>query len=148
MKVLSLIVFSVAFLGFPQSTEGWCGLASSARQSPLLSSSSCTTVSNRQLHLNPHRRSASFFRLSAAAKSNSDQKSVNINIEAIKAELTEYLKKRKEMNADDLAKLYVRYFMSCYYCRLLDWVRFDSIAAYKTLSCGPLPLLRPTGCVS
>jgi outer membrane PBP1 activator LpoA protein len=112
MNVLSLIVFSVAFLGLPKRTEGWCGLASSSALPQLLSaslSSSCTTVSGRQRHIRIHRhqRSASFTRL-AAAKSNSDQKSAEINIEAIKAELTEYLIKRKEMNADDLAKLYVR----------------------------------------
>jgi hypothetical protein len=110
MKFLSLIVFSVAFLGLPKRTEGWCGLASSSA-SPVLSASlsSCTAVSSRQRHVRTHRhqRSASFTRL-AAAKSNSDQKSAEINIEAIKAELTEYLIKRKEMNADDLAKLYVR----------------------------------------
>jgi hypothetical protein len=111
MKFLSLIVFSVAFLGLPKRTEGWCGLASSSASPQLLSASlsSCTAVSSRQRHVRTHRhqRSASFTRL-AAAKSNSDQKSAEINIEAIKAELTEYLIKRKEMNADDLAKLYVR----------------------------------------
>jgi hypothetical protein len=112
MKVLSLIVFSVAFLGLPKRTEGWCGLALSSEAPQLLSSSassSCTAVSSRQRHVHAHRyqRSASFSRLEAAVDSNSDQKSAEINIEAIKAELTEYFKKRKEMNADDLAKLYV-----------------------------------------
>jgi hypothetical protein len=122
MKVLLLMVFSVAFLGFPKPTEAWCGLASSA--SPLLSSSSasssCAAVSSRQ-HRHHRQRSASFSRLAAAAESNSDKKSAEINIEAIKAELTEYLKKRKEMNADDLAKEYVRY--GIYHCRLLDLIR-------------------------
>jgi hypothetical protein len=132
MKVLSLIGFSVAFLGFPKRTEGWCGLASSA--SPLLSSSSsssCSAVSSRQRHIDHrYQRSASFSRLAAAAESNSDKKSVEINIEAIKAELTEYLEKRKEMNADDLAKLYVRYVI--YYCRL--FMGLDSIAIYQIVS--------------
>jgi hypothetical protein len=70
-------------------------------------SSACAAVSSSQQR--PRRqRSASFSRLAAAAESNSDQKSVEINIEAIKSELTDYLKKRKEMNADDVAKEYVR----------------------------------------
>ena len=113
MKGLSLKVFSVVFLGFPKRTEGWYGrgLASSTSPQLLSASSSYTAVFSRQRHFHAHRhqRSASFTRLAAAADSNSDQKSAEINIEAIKAELTEYLKKRKEMNADDLAKLYVRY---------------------------------------
>lgn len=113
MKVLSLKVFSVALVGFPKLTEGWCGLAASST-SPLLSPSSASSswfaASSRQRHIHGHghQRSASFSRLAAATESNSDQKSAEINIEAIEAELTEYLKKRKEMNADDLAKLYVR----------------------------------------
>jgi pantothenate synthetase len=111
MKGLTLIAFSVAFLGFLKRTEGWCGLLSSA--SPLLSSSSCFAASSRQRHVHGdrHQRSATLTRLAAAAESNSDEKSAEINIEAIKSELTEYLKKRKEMNADDVAKLYVRYIL-------------------------------------
>jgi hypothetical protein len=141
MKGLSLIAFSVAFLGF---------LLSSA--SPLLSSSSasssCFAVSSRQRHVHGdcHQRSATLIGLAAAAESKSDQKSAEINMEAIKSELTEYLKKRQELNADDIAKLYVRYVLQTVG---LDWSGVVLIAAQSQLAnCSNLLLLRPTACLS
>jgi hypothetical protein len=124
MKISSLVVYSVGFLGFLKGTEGWCGLSSSASLSAS-SSSSCIATSNRR------RSSAAFSRLAAEAGENSagkKNKESYTDLESIKAELTEYLAYRKEMNADDLAKEYVDYscapFRSCMNCSVSTQVQY------------------------